>query len=70
MKNYVPYSFCCSLFCHGVVTRFSLRESPGSLHKLAPDIPRRVVTGTSHWPHLDKPEEFNRLLDAFLANIS
>ena len=45
-------------------------ESPGSLHNLASDAPRRVVNGTSHWPHLDKPEEFNRLLDLFLANLS
>ena len=45
-------------------------ESPGSLHNLAPNIPRRVVTGTSHWPHLDKPKEFYQLLNAFLVNIS
>jgi pimeloyl-ACP methyl ester carboxylesterase len=25
-----------------------------------------VVTGTGHWIQLDKPEEFNRLLDEFL----
>lgn len=42
-------------------------ESPGSLHNLAPEIPRKVIEGTSHWPHMDKPEEFNRVLDEFLA---
>lgn len=45
-------------------------ESPTSLHHLAPDVPRQLVNGTSHWPHLDKPREFNRLLDGFLAKIS
>jgi pimeloyl-ACP methyl ester carboxylesterase len=25
-----------------------------------------VVTGTGHWIQLDKPDEFNRLLDEFL----
>ena len=42
-------------------------ESPGALHNLAPEIPRQVVTGTSHWPQLDKPDELNRILDEFLA---
>lgn len=42
-------------------------DSPGALHNLAPEIPRQVMTGTSHWPQLDKPEEFNRILDEFLA---
>jgi pimeloyl-ACP methyl ester carboxylesterase len=45
-------------------------ESPGALHNLAPEIPRRIVSGTSHWPQLDKPEEVNRILDEFLATTS
>lgn len=45
-------------------------EGPGSLHSQVPDVPRKVVTGTSHWPHMDKPEEFNRILDEFLANAN
>jgi pimeloyl-ACP methyl ester carboxylesterase len=45
-------------------------EGPSSLHTQAPEIPRRVITQTSHWPHMDKPEEFNRILTAFLANAS
>jgi pimeloyl-ACP methyl ester carboxylesterase len=44
-------------------------EGPGSLHNLAPEIPRKVITGTSHWPHMDKPEEFNRILDEFLKTV-
>jgi len=45
-------------------------DSPHALHKLVPTIPRQVMTDTSHWAHLDKPVQFNRLLDAFLANVS
>jgi pimeloyl-ACP methyl ester carboxylesterase len=37
-----------------------------SLHRLGKGFPHRVVTGTGHWIQLDKPEEFNRLLDEFL----
>lgn len=44
-------------------------DSPGALHNLAPEVPREVITGTSHWPQLDKPEPFDRILDAFLAKV-
>jgi pimeloyl-ACP methyl ester carboxylesterase len=39
-----------------------------SLHRLGKGFPYRVVTGTGHWIQLDKPEEFNRLMDHFLEN--
>ncbi|HEX9295957.1 MAG TPA: alpha/beta hydrolase [Polyangiaceae bacterium] len=45
-------------------------EGPSSLHTQAPEIPRRLITQTSHWPHMDKPEEFNAILTEFLANAS
>jgi pimeloyl-ACP methyl ester carboxylesterase len=41
-------------------------DSPGSIHDLAPQISRQVIAGTSHWPQLDQPDQFNRILDAFL----
>jgi pimeloyl-ACP methyl ester carboxylesterase len=31
-------------------------------------LPYRAVTGTSHWLHMDRPEEFNGILDEFLRN--
>ncbi|MDD5168976.1 MAG: alpha/beta hydrolase, partial [Syntrophales bacterium] len=40
-----------------------------SLHMLQPDFPHLVVTDTSHWLHLDKPEEFNGILDEFLSGV-
>ena len=41
-------------------------DAPFSLHRLGKGFPHRVVTGTGHWIQLDKPDEFNRLLDGFL----
>jgi len=42
-------------------------DGPAALHAQLPDVTRKLVTGTSHWPQLDKPQEFNRLLDEYLA---
>jgi pimeloyl-ACP methyl ester carboxylesterase len=44
-------------------------ETPGSLHALAPDAPRKVVNDASHWVQLDKPDEVNQYLDEFVARI-
>jgi pimeloyl-ACP methyl ester carboxylesterase len=44
-------------------------DMPHDLHRLLPHLPHEIITGTSHWPHLDKPEEFTRLLDDFLAGV-
>jgi pimeloyl-ACP methyl ester carboxylesterase len=44
-------------------------DSPAALHRERPDLPREQVEGTSHWLHMDKPEEFNRILDRFLASV-
>lgn len=41
-------------------------DYPYSLHRLGAGLPHRVVTGTGHWLQLDRPAEFNRLLDQFL----
>ena len=42
---------------------------PQALHTLVPDIGHKVVTGTSHWIQMDKPREFNQILDEFLIAI-
>jgi len=44
-------------------------DMPYSLHNLVPDLPHVVVTGTGHWIQLDKPKEFNRILDEFLEGM-
>ena len=47
----------------------SLNETPFSLHKLVSTLPHEMITGTGHWLQLDKPEEFNRIMDDFLASV-
>jgi len=42
---------------------------PYSLHNLLPEMPVRLVSGTSHWLMLDRPDDCNRLLDDFLARL-
>jgi pimeloyl-ACP methyl ester carboxylesterase len=44
-------------------------QQPNSLHKLAPDIQYKSIDGTSHWPMIDKPDEFNKILNEFVSGI-
>jgi pimeloyl-ACP methyl ester carboxylesterase len=37
-----------------------------SMHRLGPGLPHRVITGTGHWLQVERPEEFNRILEGFL----
>jgi pimeloyl-ACP methyl ester carboxylesterase len=41
-------------------------DDPKAVHHTIP-IPVEMMQGVSHWPMMDRPDEFNRLLDAFLA---
>ncbi|MGZ8853629.1 MAG: alpha/beta fold hydrolase [Thermoanaerobaculia bacterium] len=45
-------------------------ESPASLHKQVATLAVVKMDGVSHWLMLDKPEEFNRILDQFLKEIA
>ncbi|MFL5403572.1 MAG: alpha/beta fold hydrolase [Gemmatimonadales bacterium] len=51
-----------------VVTPYN--DQAFSLHRLGNGFPHRVVAGTGHWIQLDKPDEFNRILDEFLDSLS
>lgn len=44
-------------------------ESPASLHAQFPDIPVNKIHGAGHWLMMDKPTEFNAILDEFLAGL-
>lgn len=46
-----------------------INNAPFSLHKLMPALRRVVVSGTSHWPHMDRPGKINRILDDFLKEV-
>ncbi len=39
------------------------------LHNLGADLPHTAFTGTGHWLRMDRPEEFDRILDEFLAQV-
>jgi pimeloyl-ACP methyl ester carboxylesterase len=41
-------------------------DFPYSMHRLGAGLPHRVVTGTGHWLQIDRPAEFNRILERFL----
>ena len=51
-----------------IVTPFN--DMPYSLPRLHPALPHRQVSGTGHWLQMDKPGEFNRLLDEFLLSVA
>jgi pimeloyl-ACP methyl ester carboxylesterase len=44
-------------------------DTPNDLQNLVPSVPHRRIESTSHWMQMDEPEEFNQMLDAFLAAI-
>lgn len=44
-------------------------NQPYDLHNLKPNLSHKVISGTSHWTEMDKPEEFNQILDEFLAQV-
>lgn len=44
-------------------------DAPLSLHNAVPGFRHTVIRGTGHWIHLDKPEEFNKVLDGYLASL-
>jgi pimeloyl-ACP methyl ester carboxylesterase len=44
-------------------------DAPLSLHNAVPGIQHTMIKGTGHWIHLDKPTEFNQVLDIFLRGL-
>lgn len=46
-----------------------LNNSPNSLHRLVPDLPTHLMQGTGHWLMMDRPEDFNHLLEEFLDEV-
>ncbi len=47
----------------------SLAKNPSSFHSQFPEVPSREMEGVSHWLMMDRPDEFNRILDEFLATV-
>jgi pimeloyl-ACP methyl ester carboxylesterase len=44
-------------------------QGPAALHQQMPLLRHEVIPGTSHWMQMDKPAEFDAILDRFLAGI-
>jgi pimeloyl-ACP methyl ester carboxylesterase len=44
-------------------------QLPIALHHVVPGMVVRIMKDTSHWPQLDRPEEFAKLLDEFLPQL-
>jgi pimeloyl-ACP methyl ester carboxylesterase len=44
-------------------------NTPADLHMLVENLPHKEITNTSHWLQMDKPEEFNVILDGFLNSL-
>jgi pimeloyl-ACP methyl ester carboxylesterase len=44
-------------------------QQPTALHHQVPGVEKKIIDGTSHWIQMDKPQEFNGLLDDFLRTI-
>ncbi|MCP5099837.1 MAG: alpha/beta hydrolase [Chloroflexi bacterium] len=44
-------------------------DVPIGLHNLIADLPHKLIEGTGHWLHMDKPDEFNQLLTQFMTNL-
>lgn len=47
-----------------------LREQPWSLHHLCPALRSTRVGDTGHWLQLDRPHEFNLILDGWLSALN
>ncbi len=44
-------------------------KQPNALVNQVSNQPKKIIEGTSHWPQLDKPDEFNQILNEFLKKI-
>lgn len=42
-------------------------DFPYSMHRLGAGLPHRVISGTGHWLQIERPAEFNRILERFLG---
>jgi pimeloyl-ACP methyl ester carboxylesterase len=57
---------------HGPMLSISsiLFENPVAIHRTRADVPVRRIEGASHWLMMDKPGEFDGILEEFLKTIS
>jgi pimeloyl-ACP methyl ester carboxylesterase len=51
-----------------IVSTIREEQMPNALSKSFPSVTNKIVDGTSHWMQMDKPGDFNRIMDEFLQN--
>ena len=44
-------------------------DNPSSFHVQFPSVPTRRMDGVGHWLMMERPEEFNRIVEEFLATL-
>ncbi|TKB45627.1 alpha/beta fold hydrolase [Thalassotalea mangrovi] len=54
------------LFIKGENSDYITSEHRPTIAKLFPTARARVITGTGHWLHAEKPQEFNRIVSQFI----
>ena len=53
----------------GPVLAIAALESPNSFHVQFASVPQRRMTGVGHWLMMERPEEFNAILEEFLRRL-
>jgi pimeloyl-ACP methyl ester carboxylesterase len=46
-----------------------VNDAPFGPHNLGADLPHTTFEGAGRWLQMDLPEEFNRILEEFLARV-
>lgn len=54
----------------GPVLAIAAMDTPSSLHVQFPDVPVRRIEGVGHWLMMEKPEEFNAILEEFVRSLA
>jgi pimeloyl-ACP methyl ester carboxylesterase len=49
-----------------IVSTIREEQQPNTLSKSFPAVTNKIIDGTSHWVQMDKPAEFNTLMDEFI----
>ncbi|GLP96252.1 alpha/beta fold hydrolase [Paraferrimonas sedimenticola] len=64
-----PYSGP-ALFIKGADSDYITAEHQGSILKQFPNAKAKIINGTGHWLHAEKPAAFNKLVGDFLDQLS
>ncbi|MGZ8869389.1 MAG: alpha/beta fold hydrolase [Thermoanaerobaculia bacterium] len=70
MESLLDFSVSKALAAyHGPVLAIASTDAPSSLHVQFPAIPVRRIDGVGHWLMMERPVEFNAILEEFLRGV-